>query len=239
MSSSAHIDNKKKDILVLGQGPTQELEHTLTAEKIYLINFMVTKKNCLSLHCNGADSYLFVNGTEIVKFKAKDFVIVATPLCLANISKDWSVIIMKKTGMNGYFFKFCADYEVFNPPLNAARDIPFLYSYFMTKRKIKQNKMFQFIKKCFVIASAFLTSLNPLSCISMANKECKVRPEIINLNSNEPVFYPFSVKTSKCSSSCNNFNDPYEEMCVLDTAKDLRVKVFNPMSRTNETRHIK
>ena len=72
MSSSAHIDNKKKDILVLGKGPTQGLEHTLTAEKMYSINFTVTKnKFCLSLHYNGANSYLFVNGTEIYKFKAK------------------------------------------------------------------------------------------------------------------------------------------------------------------------
>ena len=73
MSSSAHIDNKKKDILVLGKGPTQGLEHTLTAEKIYSINFTVTRKKfCLSMHCNGANSYLFVNGTEIYKFKLKD-----------------------------------------------------------------------------------------------------------------------------------------------------------------------
>ena len=78
MSSSTHIDNKKKDILVLGRGPTQGLESTLTAEKMYSINFTVTKKNCLSLHYNGANSYLFVNGTEIYKFKAKDSEIVAS-----------------------------------------------------------------------------------------------------------------------------------------------------------------
>ena len=66
MSFSAHIDNKKKDILVLWKGPTQGLEHTLTAEKMYMINFAVTKKKfCSSLPYNGANSYLFVNGTEI------------------------------------------------------------------------------------------------------------------------------------------------------------------------------
>ena len=71
MSSSTHTDNKKKDILVLGKGLTKGLEHTLTAEKMYSINFTVTKKTfCLSLHCNGANSYLFVNNTEIYKFKA-------------------------------------------------------------------------------------------------------------------------------------------------------------------------
>ena len=68
---------KKKDILVLGIGPTQGLEDTLTAEKMYCINFTVTKKKfCLSLHYNGANSYLFVNGTEIYRFKAKDSEIV-------------------------------------------------------------------------------------------------------------------------------------------------------------------
>ena len=87
MSSSVHIDNKGKDILVLGKGLTQGLESTLTAVKMYSINFTVTKKKfCLSLHYNGANSYLFVNGTETYKFKAKDSV--ATPLCLGNISKD-------------------------------------------------------------------------------------------------------------------------------------------------------
>ena len=89
MSSSIHIDNKKKDILVLGRGPTQGLEHTLTAEKMYSINFSVTKKKfSLSLHYSGSNSYLFVNGIEIYKFKAKDSEIVATPFCLGNISND-------------------------------------------------------------------------------------------------------------------------------------------------------
>ena len=96
MSSSAHIDNRKKK-LVLGEGPTQRLEHTLTAEKFYSVNFtLIKKKFFLSLHYNGANSYLFVNGTEIYKFKAKDSEIVATQLCLQNISKDWSVDYTKK-----------------------------------------------------------------------------------------------------------------------------------------------
>ena len=82
MSSSTKIDNRKKDILILGKGPTQGLEHTLSAEKMYSINVTVTgKKFCLSLHYNGANSYLFVNGKAIHKFKAKDSEIVATPLC--------------------------------------------------------------------------------------------------------------------------------------------------------------
>ena len=108
-------------------------------------------------------------------------------------------------------------------------------------------KIFRFVKKVFFLGLTILSnftnensllSATPLNCISMKNQECKVRPEIINVNSNEPAFYPFSIKTSKCSGSCNNINDPYAKICVPDVVKDLNVKVFNLMSRTNETRHI-
>ena len=79
---------------------------------MYSINFTVTKKkNCLSLHYNVSNSYLFVNGTEIYKFKAKDSEIIATPLCLGNISKNWSVDNMKKTGFNGYVYDFSVGYD--------------------------------------------------------------------------------------------------------------------------------
>ena len=74
---------------------------------MYSINFTVTNKNfCLSLHYNGADSYLFVNGTEIYKFKAKDSEILVGPICLGNISKDWPVDNIKKTGSTGYVYDF-------------------------------------------------------------------------------------------------------------------------------------
>ena len=97
MSSSTKIDNRKKDILILGKGSTQGLKHTLSAEKMYSINFTEhNKKFCLSLHYNGAKSCLFVNGKEINKFKAKNSETLATPLCLGNISKDWTVDNMKK-----------------------------------------------------------------------------------------------------------------------------------------------
>ena len=73
----------------------------------------------------------------------------------------------------------------------------------------------------------------------MNNGARKVRPEIINVNSNEPVFFPFSIKTNKCSGNCNNVNDPYAKICVPNIVKDLNVSVFNLMSIANETRHIK
>ena len=70
---------------------------------------MTKKKFCLSLHYNGLDSYLLVNGTEIYKLKAKDFEVIATLLCLGNISKDWSIDNMKKTGFNVYVYHFSVD----------------------------------------------------------------------------------------------------------------------------------
>ena len=88
VSSSPHNDNKKKDILILGKGCTQTVEHKLTAEKLYSVNFTKkTNKISLSLHYNGANNHLFVNGTEIIEFKAKDPQIEAYLLCLKNISK--------------------------------------------------------------------------------------------------------------------------------------------------------
>ena len=132
MSSSARIDNRKKDILIPGKGPTQGLEHALSAEKLYSINF--TKKNtkfCLSLHYNGANSYLFVNGTEIIKFKAKDSEILAYSLCLGNISKDWTNDNMKKTGFNGYIYDFSTDYNAI-----AVSDILDIHKYLMKKNGI-------------------------------------------------------------------------------------------------------
>ena len=132
ISSSIHIDNKKKYILVLGRGPTQGLEGTLTAEKIYSINFTVaTKKFCLNLHYNGANSYLFVNGTEIIKFMAKDSKIVGSPFCLGNISKDWSTDNMKKAGLTGYVYAFSVDYNAI-----AVDDIKDIHNYL-----IKKNNM--------------------------------------------------------------------------------------------------
>ena len=77
-----------------------------------------------------------------------------------------------------------------------------------------------------------------MSCISMKNQEYKTRPQVVNVNSNNPIFYPFSIKTSKCSDNCNNINNPYAKICVLDVIKVSNVKVFNLLSRTNETRYI-
>ena len=133
MSSSIDDENKKKYILVLGRGPMQGLERTLKAEKMYSINFTVTKKEFyLSLHYNGANSYLFVNGKEIIKFKAKYSNVVPRPLCLGNISKDWSTDNMKKTGLTGYAYDFSVDYN----NVITVDDIKDIHNYLMKKNNI-------------------------------------------------------------------------------------------------------
>ena len=103
--------------------------------------------------------------------------------------------------------------------------------------------MLKYIKKCFsasatIIICNFL-NVNSLECFSANDQKCEVRSEIINLNTNEPVLYPYSIKMNKCKGSCNTFNDPYAKICVPDEIKNINVKVFNLMSRTNGTRHIK
>ena len=95
--------------------------------------------------------------------------------------------------------------------------------------------MLRYIEKCFFTAITFFSSsvlnVNSLESVSMNNQECKIRPEIININTNEPLFYPYS---------CNTINDPYaKKIYVPDNIKNANFKVFNLMSRTNETKHIK
>ena len=102
-------------------------------------------------------------------------------------------------------------------------------------------KVFGFIKKAFFIGLTILsnfTNVSSLSCISMNNETCKARPQIVNVNSNNPILYSFSIKTSKCIGNCYNINDPYARICVPYIVKNLNVKVFSLMSRTNETRFI-
>ena len=101
--------------------------------------------------------------------------------------------------------------------------------------------MFGFVKKVFFTGLTILSSfasLNLWSCISMNNQECKKRPQCVNVTGDEALFFPFSIKTGKGSGSCNNISHAYAKICIPDVVENLNVKVFNLMSRTNETRHI-
>ena len=97
--------------------------------------------------------------------------------------------------------------------------------------------MFGFIKKCFFTSVTFFSynafNVNSLECVSINNQECKIRSEIINVNTNEPMFSPYRITINKCKGSCNTINDSYTKLCVRDTIKNIYVKVFNLVSRTN------
>ena len=102
-------------------------------------------------------------------------------------------------------------------------------------------KVLIFVKKVFALGLPVLSNsiTGALNCVSINNEECKVRPEIVDVSSNNPIFYPFSVKINRCSGNCNSIIDPYAKICVPDVVKNLNVKVFNLMSRRNENRSIK
>ena len=158
---------------------------------MYSINFTENnKKSVLSLHYNENNSYFLVNGTEIHKFKAKDSEIVATSLCLGNILKDFSVDNMKKwICLNGYVYEFNIDYSAI-----ANDKILGIHKYLIEKNGV--IKMWRFVKKTFAVITIFfnLSYVNSLECILVNNQECKARSKIIDVNSNELVFYPYSIK---------------------------------------------
>ena len=86
-------------------------------------------------------------------------------------------------------------------------------------------KYLKLLKKAFLLGLTILSNFtNTLDCMSMKNSECKVRPEIISINSNNPMFHPFSIKVNKCNGNCNDINNPYARFCVPDTVKNLNVK---------------
>ena len=135
MRSSVHVDNKKKDILILdNKGPTRGLDDTtLTTEKEYSINFSEQhKKFCLSLHYNGLNKHVFINGVELFKFEAKNSEINTAPLCLGNVLKKVSVDNMKKTRLYGYTSHFSIDYDA-----TAVYDILDIHKYLMKKNDTK------------------------------------------------------------------------------------------------------
>ena len=118
----------------------------------------------------------------------------------------------------------------------AVDDILHNHKYLTKTHDIVQVKCLHLLKNVLIAMTFFTCSA--LKCVSMSNQECKIRPEAININSNEPLLYPYSVLVNKCRGSCNDINNPYAKLCVPDVAKTMNVKVFNILSRINETRYV-
>ena len=203
MSSSVHANIKNKDILILGKKETRGLDNAaLTAEVECSINFLRSqRKFCLSYHCNGSNSFLLVSATKMHQFKAKDSEIKRYPLNLGNISKDFPVRNLKKTGLNGYVYDFSVDFNGI-----VLNDILDIHKYLMKKHDIKQ----------YLFTATTFFGYNALKSVSMNNQEGEIKSTIIDCNSNEPLLYLYSIEVNKCSGSCNNINDPYSKLCVPD-----------------------
>ena len=145
--------------------------------------------------------YLFI------KFRLKDSEIVATTLCVRNISKDISVDNMKKTSFNGYVSDSSRDYGFI-----AVNNILDIQKYLMKKNDIIKikclNKVYIFYRNDFFNGYA-------LKCVSMNNQECKITSEVINVISNKPSFYPYSIELNKSSRIYNNINNPCDKLWLL------------------------
>ena len=194
MSSCVHIDNKEKDILIIGQGPIQGLDDAkFTEEAIYPINFTQTNERfVLSLHYYGSNSFLFVNATKIYQFKAKNSKIKDYALCLGNLSKDFTIDNMKKTRLNNN------------------NDISDIHKYLMKRTRYKI--MFGLIKKIFIgLLTGLVNGSNHTKCVSLSNQKFLIQSTVIYLHPNEYSqefhYYPFAVRSDRCFGSCNSLND--------------------------------
>ena len=191
---------------------------TLYAEKIYSQNFTaVNKKFVLSLHYNGDDSYLFVNGKQELKFKAKDDQIVKEILCLGNISDE--------------IYDFAVDYTSTN-----FGDIYNIHRYLMKKHNIK----YKMLLINLAISLFSVLKVNTLEYLSVINRECMPRPKTLDVNEGvgEALFYPYNVLVNKCSGSCNTLDNPMSKICVPKINKNVNIKVYNFLMRLNETRNV-
>ena len=88
------------------------------------------------------------------------------------------------------------------------------------------------------VFSCNLSNVNPLKYVSMSKEECKLRPEIVSIDSDEPTFYLYSLQKNKCSGSCNDINGPYAKICIPNAGTNINLKIFHLISRKNETRYI-
>ena len=135
MGFSVHATNRANHIYLMGDGLTQGInDTTIYVEKNYYRNFTDPgKKFVLSLHCNGDDSYLFVNGRQELKFEAKTDQLVKEKLCIGNLSDQWTASKSEKTGLYGNIYDFLVDYQ----GVVGVGPIYDMHRYLMTKHNIK------------------------------------------------------------------------------------------------------
>ena len=219
MGLSVDLVNKNIDIIVLGEAPTQELDNSaLQAEAEYPINFTQSRKRFgLTVHDNGSNGFLFVNGTKTYQFKAKDSKIKDYTLRSGNISKIFTVNDMKKSGLKAGLTFFSVD---FNPiDTNAILDV---HKYLIN---IIYETMFRLIKKIFVVLlTSIVSAFNHTRCVSLSSHKCMTQPTLINLHPNkysqELHYYPFVVNVDKYIERLNTLNNLSNKVCVPNKTED-------------------
>ena len=232
MSFSKHANNKANNIYVMGKDYIQKINNTtIYAEKIYCRNFTDPgKKFVLSLHYNGNNSYLYVNGNQELKFKAKTDQLVKEKLCLGNLSDQWTTSESEKTGLHGKIYDFVVDYE----QIAGTTKILDMHRYLIN---IDTSKM----KIISLLISLFgIIKTKALECVSVINQKCMPRPKILDVNEGvgEALFYPYNVLVNKCSGSCNTLDNPMTKLCVPNVIKRVNMQVYNFLMRLNETRNV-
>ena len=218
----------------MGTGLTQGIhDTTLYAEKSFYRNFTDSgKKFMLSLHYNGDDSYLFVNGRQELKFKCKTDQLVKEKLCIGNLSDQWTMSESEKTGLYGNIYDFVVDYE----QIVGVKAIYDMHRYLMTKHNIIYK-----MKIISLLISLFgIIKTKALECVSVVNQKCMPRPKILDVNEGvgEALFYLYNVLVNKCSGSYDTLDDPMARLCVPNIIKNVNMKVYNFLMMLNETRNV-
>ena len=184
--------------------------YCINCRSLMLYQFYRTRKKlCLNLDYNESSIYLFVNEAKIYQFQVKDSELNACPVCLGNISKDFSNDNMKQTGANGCVYDFLVDFGSID-----VGNILDIHKYLMKKYNTKLSK---FIKKMFIglLSACTIVSFDrslasnpegPMKCVSLNNQPCQGRPTIVDLNANETLLYPYTVSFNECGG--NTFDDP-------------------------------
>ena len=209
-------------------------------KKIFSINFSKPNtKSCLSLHYNGVNSYLFVNGRKFFKFQSdnKNFNF-PIHFCIRSIYNGFSALDSRGVSLNGNVYELLVDYNSINKS-----SILNIKKYLMIK---KVYKLFGINKKMFVLLSSIVNAVSNTKYVSLSNQKCEIQSTLINLHpyeySQEFHYYSFSVKLDRYVGSWNTLMDLSNKICIPNKIEDLNLTVFNMITGINEsktlTKHI-
>ena len=238
LSCSVHVTNRANNIYLMGTGLTQGInDTTIYAEKNFYRDFTdFGKKFMLSLHYNGDDSYLFANGRQELKFKAKTDQLIQEKLCIGNLSDQWTTSESEKTGVYGKIYDFVVDYE----QIVGVKTIYDMHRSLMTKNNISPKRTYKMWLINLTISLFSILKVEALECVSVINQKCMPRPKILDVNEGvgEALFYPYNVLVNKCSGSCNTLDNPMAKLCVPNITNRIDMKVYIFLTMLNETCNV-